>query len=156
MKILYCFIGGVLLAACAKAPLPDAMVLQSGPTGTVWELPVEQVKDKQIEPTPGKDVDDVIAVITIPPSDKPTIVKVYEKQKSITKKAREAITGTSGNPDYSVTSNNQAVKAETTKETGLWPYLAGLGALLGGIILAWSWLKRFAWVGKLFSFFKWF
>ena len=132
---------------CGKKP-SEAVTVISSPTGTVYEIPVEQVKDKEITPAPGKNDEDVIAVVTVPPSDKPTEVKVYKRPKTITRKVTEAITGDKGSPDYAVTSDNKDIQVKAEKETGLWPWFAGAFAIIGGIFAIRGWLARFGWVVK--------
>lgn len=126
-------------------------ILTSDGIATVYEIPVEQVKDKNITPDPGKDDNDVIAVVEVPsrPDGKPTQLKIYKRQKSITKQAKEVITGDSGSPDYSVTTDNKDVTAKTERSVGLWPYLAGAFALIAGFIAARKWLSRFSWITNI-------
>lgn len=142
-----------LLDGCGKKPVdtPAQLLTNESATTAIYEIPVEQVKDKAIEPAPGKSVDDVVAVVIVPASDKPTTVQVYRRPKTITKKAKEIITGDTGNPDYSVTSDNKGVKSQTGRDLGLWPYIVGLFTLIAGFIAARKWLKRFSWVTKAIS-----
>lgn len=139
------------LSGCGKKAPGAPVILGSSVTGTVYEIPVEQVKDKEIMPAPGKNIDDVVAVVVVPPSDKPTTVQVYRQPKTITRKAKEIITGDKGNPDYTLTSDNPGTKAQTGRDFGLWPYLAGAFTLIAGLIAARQWLKRFSWVTRTLS-----
>lgn len=140
-----------VLFGCGKPPMPTVTVLESSPSGTIYEIPVEQVKDKQVDPPAGKEVDDVVAVVIVPPSEKPTTVQVYRKQKSVMKQAKEIITGDKGSPDIAVASNNPSVKIEATRETGLWPWIAGFGVFAAGLFAARAWLKRFLWFWKILT-----
>lgn len=151
-----------LLNGCGKKPAEvPATVLSTTGTATVYEIPVKQVKDKEITPAPGKNDEDVIAVITVQPRDednkpvgKPVTVQVYKQPKSLTRKAKEIITGDSGSPDYSVTADSKDVQARTERDRGIWPYLAGIAALIAGFIAARKWLKRFGWVVKALGWAK--
>lgn len=146
------FLISVLNGCGKKAPeAPAALLSGDGIVTGIYEIPVEQVKDKEITPAPGKNDEDVIAVVVVPPSEKPTTVQVYANPKKITRKAKEVITGDAGSPDYSVVSDNKGVIAKTERNVGLWPYIAGLFTLVAGIIAARKWLKRFAWVTKALS-----
>lgn len=147
-----------LLYGCGKTAPQSPVLLADGTvsagSGTVYEIPVEQVKDKEIPETPGKDKDDTLVVVTVPPSPVATTVRVHHRPKPLAKKAKEVITGDRGSPEVSVTSDNPGVKAESERSTGLWPWIAGAFAFIGGIIAARRWLKRFAWVTRLLSWAK--
>lgn len=136
------------LFGCGRKPA-EAPVVLTGPSGTAYELPVDQVKESKLPADPGHDAEDMVAVITVPPSDTPTIVRVYEKPKKAMKQAKEIITGTGGSPDVSVVSENKDVAVVAERKTGLWPYLAGFAALVAAIMAARKWLKRFSWLAKL-------
>lgn len=137
------------LSGCGKkAPeTPVNLPLADG-SAQIFEIPVEQVKDKEITPAPGKNDEDVIAVVVVPPSERPTTVTLYKKPKPLTRKAKEAFTGNTGSPDYSAVSDNKGVTAKTERSIGLWPYIAGLFTLIAGYIAARKWLKRFSWFTK--------
>lgn len=143
----------MVLSGCGKKP-PTSPVIVSGPSGTAYELPVGQASEDNLPTDPGKDAEDVVAVIVIPPSSTATTVRVYDKPKKIIKKAREIITGTKGSPDVAVVSDNPGVTVTSDKRTGLWPYLAGIAGIIAGIIAARKWFKRFGWVMKVIGWVK--
>ena len=54
-----------ILNGCGKRPPEAPATVITTPTGTVYEIPVRQVKDKEITPAPGKQDEDVVAVIVV-------------------------------------------------------------------------------------------
>lgn len=139
----------LLLSACGPKEPPAPTVLATSPTGTVWELPVAQEKEKEIAPTPGKDPEDVVAVVVVPPSATPTTVKIYDRPKPLKKRIKEAVTGNRNSPEVAAVSDNKAVTVTSARETGIWPWLAGFAVIIGGLIAARRWLKRFGWIVKV-------
>ena len=89
------------------------------------------------------------AVVVVPPSEKPTTVRIYRRPKAITKQAKEMITGDKGSPDYSVTSDRRDVTATTGRDIGLWPYLAGALGVLALLAAARRWWQRLGWFGRI-------
>lgn len=144
----------ISLAGCGKLLDTSPLVLTSTSTGTVYEIPVGQVKDREITPDPGKNDEDVIAVVTVPPSEKTTAIKIYKRPKPLTLKAKEIITGDKGSPDYSLTSDNKDVQAKTERDIGLWPWIVGGVTILAGILAARKWLASFGWLVKIMSFLR--
>lgn len=121
-----------LLEGCAKIPVP----VQIGP-GT-YEVPTIPKTDKAV--IAGHDESDRLATVVVPPSDKPTTVRVYKKKVSVFKKV---FTNT---PKVRTVSDNPAVKAETPK-TSLWKRWALLIGILAAVML---------WAGKrLYNFSPW-
>lgn len=139
-----------LLSGCGEKRLPEPTVI-TGPSGTVYELPVVQVPVATFPADPGKDAEDIVAVIVVPPSDSPTTVRVYDKPKKAVKRAREAITGTKGSPDVAVVSDNPGVLVTSDKKRGLWPWIVGAFTTLAGLLAARKWLARFGWFARIFG-----
>lgn len=100
----------LLLASCHKA-LPDPF-----PAGTeTFDNPVTATRIENVEDPsifPGEL--DTEMIMIVPASDKPTPIRVEKKKMSVAKKLL------TNEPEYKVTSGNQAVTAVAPKKT-LWP-----------------------------------
>ncbi len=107
----------LILTGCATI-LPDPF-----PEGTAtWDIPVEAAKIENVEAPgvlPSNDPQTEM-VITVPPSDKPTHIKVEKRHVSIKKKLL------SNEPEHKVTSDNSAVTAAMPKKTLWWRWLAAV------------------------------
>ncbi len=118
----------LLLFACKSAPQSPVIV---GPG--VYELPV---KSENLAPAPGKNKEDIIAVIVVPPSDKATTVQIYKKHRPLVKKlfpSREEQTITP-------IADNPAAEVSQQKKTPWWLWAGGLA---GGFGVLWIFGRKY-------------
>lgn len=161
MKKLFVLFLLVLVFACGKKPADEIKsVVISAPSASVteYQIPIKPTEDK-IE-TPGKDEKKLLAEIEVPPSTKPTKVKIYKEDVNIidrlTRKKDE-----SKNP-ISAISDNKDVKARFMEVRPWWEYVMWVVGILTSIMAlikifgeSVSWLKGpYNFVIKIFRFWR--
>jgi len=104
--------------------------------GPQYEIPSVVVPLVKTE-VAGKDRDDTVAVISVPASTVPTVIRIYHKSKTI----RQVIVPEKHEPQYpiSVVSDNPEVTLTVPERTPWWHWAIGI---LGAGTLAWEVLSR--------------
>jgi hypothetical protein len=140
----------MLLIGCGKVPDQKALVLEPESGPTLYQVQTKPVDDDKVTTVPGKDVDSIITVVTIPASTVPTTITIIKEKKTV----RQVLFPKKKEQEHkvSVVSTNQEVKAVFIEQTPWWEYVLWIIGILTPLIIILE--KFFAPFKFIFSFLR--